>query len=327
MRHLEAGFKGKNGVWRYLVMFVAVLVASNTVGAIPLIIAIAFRAASNPDVISGLAANPNDFSILGLDINVSFMMMLFPFIAGLGAFFLLVRPLHERSLMKTINGRDRFRWNRFFISGLVWLLLSSVYLFVYLKVDPSNFLHNSPALKTLLILVGVSLVFIPFQAAFEEVLFRGYLMQGFAVLFRNRWLPVLTTSVLFGLMHAFNPEVKEFGFMVMMPQYILFGLVFGVVAVADDGTEAAIGAHTANNIFLCVMVTHSSSALQTPAIYEQVNIFPWGEFAALLITGVLFVAILKLVFRWKDLSALFGRVENPGVLLSAEENQTGLYTE
>jgi membrane protease YdiL (CAAX protease family) len=80
-------------------------------------------------------------------------------------------------------------------------------------------------------------VFIPFQAAFEEVLFRGYLMQGFAAILKNRWFPLVMTSVLFGLMHAFNPEVKEFGFLTMMPQYILFGLIFGAITILMTGLK------------------------------------------------------------------------------------------
>jgi hypothetical protein len=133
-------------------------------------------------------------------------------------------------------------------------------------------------------------------------------MQGFAVMVRNRWFPLLMTSLLFGLMHSFNPEVREFGFFTMMPQYVTFGLIFGVVTIVDDGIEAAIGAHTANNVFLCIMVTHESSALQTPAVYEQHNIYPFTELAALVVTGVIFILILKIIFRWNDFSVLFGRV-------------------
>jgi membrane protease YdiL (CAAX protease family) len=48
-------------------------------------------------------------------------------------------------------------------------------------------------------------------------------MQGFAAMVKNRWFPLIMTSILFGLMHSFNPEVKEFGFFTMMPQYIAFG--------------------------------------------------------------------------------------------------------
>ena len=97
------------------------------------------------------------------------------------------------------------------------------------------------------------------------------------------------TSVLFGLMHSLNPEVKEFGFLTMMPQYILFGLIFGIITIMDDGIEAAMGAHAANNIFLCIMVTNKASALQTPALYEQINIYPWTEFAGLFFTGIVFI--------------------------------------
>jgi len=310
MRHLESAFAGKNGFWRYLVMFVAVLVASNTIGAFPLIIAYIMKAASDPAVISEIADNPNDLGVLGLDPNLGLLIMLFPFIAGLATFVLLVKPLNNRTLIKTVNGANTFRWNRFFITGFVWLIMSALYLYLYLKVDPLNFTLNKPAAGTFLLLIIISLIFIPFQAAFEEVLFRGYLMQGFAVLLRNRLFPLIATSVLFGLMHAFNPEVKDFGFFTMMPQYIIFGLIFGVMTILDDGIEAAMGAHTANNIFLCLTVTHDSSALQTPAIYEQQQVYPWIEFTALFITGIIFILVLKAIFRWKGFSALMETVQS-----------------
>jgi membrane protease YdiL (CAAX protease family) len=308
MNHLESSFTGRNSLWRYIVMFASVLIASNTIGAIPLIIAYAIKTASDPGVVTQIAANPNDLSVLGLDPNLGLFMMLFPFIAGLAAFILLVKPLNQRTFKMIINGTGTIRWNRFFISALIWFIISAAYLFIYLKVDPANFTLNNTS-GTLIILAVISILLIPFQAAFEEVLFRGYLMQGFAVMLRNRWFPLLMTSVLFGLMHAFNPEVKDFGFFTMMPQYILFGLIFGVTTILDDGIEAAMGAHTANNIFLCIMVTNESSALQTPAVYEQQNVYPWTEFTALLVTGIIFVFILKMIFRWKDFSPLFGEVE------------------
>ena len=115
------------------------------------------------------------------------------------------------------------------------------------------------------------------------------------------------TSVLFGLLHAFNPEVKEFGFFTMIPQYITFGLIFGIATIFDDGIEAAMGAHAANNIFLCIMVTSESSALQTPALYVQKITNPGSEFIGLIISGILFIWILKLIFKW-DFSSLFTKI-------------------
>jgi membrane protease YdiL (CAAX protease family) len=179
MNHLESTFTGKNSFWRYIVMFAIILIVSNTIGAFPIIVALVMRSASNPEVFSQLSANPNDFSILGLEPNIGLIFMLFPFIAGLTAFLLLVKPLNNRTIKTTINGTGVIRWNHFFISAFIWLILSAVYFFLYLKLDPSNFTLNNKT-TSIIILSVISLLFIPFQAAFEEVLFRGYLMQGFA---------------------------------------------------------------------------------------------------------------------------------------------------
>jgi membrane protease YdiL (CAAX protease family) len=308
MNHLESSFTGKNAFWRYFIMLLVIIAATNTIGAIPLFISMAISSGSNPQVFSELAANPNDLSPLNLDPNIGLLIMIFPFIIGLLTFVLLVKPLNGRTFMKVINGTNSFRWNRFLISALVWTIVSAIYLIINLKLDPSNFTLNNNTL-TIIILSLISLLFIPFQAAFEEVIFRGYLMQGFTVLLRNRFFPLILTSVFFGLMHSFNPEVKDFGFWTMIPQYILFGLIFGVITILDDGIEAAIGAHAANNIFLCIMVTNKSSALQTPAVYEQQNVYPWTEFLTMLIMGIIIILILKSVFRWKDFSLLFSNTE------------------
>jgi len=308
MNHLESTFLGKNGFWRYLLMFIVILLVANTIGALPLLFALLIKSTTNPAVFSQFAANPNDYGLVGINAITGFIVMLFPFISGLVAFILLVKPLNKRNLKQTINGTGKIRWKRFFISAGIWTLLSALYLVFYMKLNPSNFRLNERA-DSLLLLAVVSVLFIPFQAAFEEILFRGYLMQGFTAMVSRRWFPLVMTSILFGLMHSFNPEVKQFGFYTMMPQYIVFGLIFGIVTLLDDGIEISMGAHAANNIFLCVMVTSESSALQTPALYEQFNIHPWTELAALVVTGIIFILILKAIFRWDSFSLLLGKVK------------------
>lgn len=304
MNHLESSFTGKNAFWRYFVMIVAVFAVSNTIGSIPLIVSML----RNPSAITDLAGNPSDLSPLGLDQNISLIYMLIPFAIGLAAFVLLVRPLNGRAIMAVINGTGKFRWNRFFISAGIWLLVSALYLLINIKLDPENFSLNNVS-STLIPLIVISIILIPFQAAFEEVLFRGYLMQGFTVMLRNRLFPLVMTSVLFGLMHSLNPEVEKFGFLTMIPQYILFGLIFGVITILDDGIESAIGLHTANNAFLCIMVTNESSALQTPAVWVQHTIHPWIEFGTMLLMGIIIIFVLGKIFKWKRLSFLASAVE------------------
>ena len=308
MNHLESSFIGKNTWWRYVVLMIAIFAVTNTIGAIPLLISIGIRAANDPSILEKLAGNPNDLSVLGINPNVYLVEMIFPFIIGLIAFVMLLHPMNGKKLRHILVGTGAFRWNRLIVSAILWALFSAIYLFASIKLDPSNYsLHNTS--KTLIPLIIISVLLIPFQAAWEEVIFRGYLMQGFTVLMKNKWVPVIFTSVLFALMHVINPEVKEYGFWSMMPQYLLFGLVFGIITVMDDGVEAAIGAHAANNAFLAVMLTNKSSVLQTPSVYEQHVYNPGIEFLTMLAMGIVILVVMKLLFRWKGFSALFKKVE------------------
>lgn len=289
-------------------MIVLIIVVINTIGSVPLLISLAAKSIAEPDVFTEFSKNTGNPGILGLDPNIALLVMVFPFITGLIAFILLVKPLHNRTFAKTVNGTRKIRWRRFFISAAVWIALQSIFLLFYFKSDPANFTVNNTTIS-LFILIALSLLIIPFQASFEEVLFRGYFMQGIACLAGNRWFPLIVTSLLFGLLHAFNPEVKEYGFLTMIPQYVLFGLIFGLITLVDDGIEAAMGAHTANNIFVCIMVTQKSSALQTPALFEQHTIYPWTDFLGLFLTGIVFFIILKIIFRWDNLSIIFQKVK------------------
>jgi membrane protease YdiL (CAAX protease family) len=307
MNHLESSFSGKNNFWRYLIMILAVFAASNTIGSIPLFVSLGMRSVADPTVVTRLAEDPSNLTVLGISSNTGLLMMLFPFIIGLIVFIVLVKPLNDRSLKRIINGTESFRWNRFFISALVWTMISAIYLFINIKADPSNFSLNNISL-TLIPLILISVLLIPLQAALEEILFRGYLMQGFTVIFRNRFLPLIVTSVMFGLIHGLNPEVKAFGLWTMLPQYFIFGLIFGIMTILDDGIEAAIGAHAANNAFICIMITNGSSALQTQAVFAQHNFYPWLDFSTMLIMGVLIILIMKIIFKWHNFSEIFGQV-------------------
>lgn len=310
---MTAAFTGRNAFWRYFTGTITPFLASNLIGSLPLL-AVMFTSAVE-GVIPQKGGMP-DFEAMGINLNLGFVLSVFPFILALIAIIFLVKPLHNRSFGTVINGGRKIRWGRIFLAALVWIAVSSLWMVYSLKSDPGNFRLNNTS-GSLLTLALLALALIPFQAAFEEILFRGYLMQGLAVWTRNRWLPILLTSLLFGLMHGLNPEVKQYGFLTMMPQYIFFGLLFAVLTMLDDGIEVAIGAHSANNIFLSVLITHKDMALQTPAMYEQIEIYPWKEFAGLVEMSLVFLVIMALVYRWKDFRRLYARIIAPGPALSA----------
>jgi len=293
----ESALQGKNSFWRYILVFIIILTATNTIGALPLVAMIIANSIGNPEILDTTTENIMDLSTYGIDPNIGLLLMIFPFIIGLIALFVLMQPLHRRKFITLFNGGGKIRWMKFFIAALVWLILMGLYLYFSISNDPDNFNINNLS-KSLIWLVIIAVLFIPFQTTFEELLFRGYLMQGTGAWFKNKWLPLIITSLLFGLMHSFNPEIKEFGFWVMIPQYVLFGLVFGLITIFDNGIEIAMGAHAANNVFLSVFVTQKSSALQTPAIYEQQQVYPWSEFLSLFIISVIFIVLMGILNRW-----------------------------
>jgi len=79
----------------------------------------------------------------------------------------------------------------------------------------------------------------------------------------------------------------------------------------DDGIELAIGAHTANNAFLSIFITNKDSALQTPAMYEQLEIHPWMDFRDLVIMSLIFIIVMAVIYKWKDIRKLYARIQVP----------------
>ncbi len=129
-----------------------------------------------------------------------------------------------------------------------------------------------------IILLVVAVIFVPIQTATEELIFRGYLMQGFGLAFKNTIAPLIITSVLFGLMHGTNPEAKAHGLLLMLPYYIFFGMFLGMLTLLDEGLELAMGIHCANNLVSSLLITSKNSVLQTDAIFFTSVENPVNEF-------------------------------------------------
>ena len=141
----------------------------------------------------------------------------------------------------------------------------------------------------------IAILLIPLQTSFEEYLFRGHMMQGLGILFRNRWMPLLLTSVIFGLMHLGNPEVEKLGYGIMI-FYIGTGFFLGIITLMDEGLELALGFHAANNLVTALLVTSEWTAFQTDSLLKDVA-EPGLEWDAYL--PLLLFPLLLFFFAWK----------------------------
>jgi membrane protease YdiL (CAAX protease family) len=318
MNFLENSLGKSNSFWKYIVVFLVSFVAMNIIGAIPFAIAVAIHVIRNKESFSPETAG--NLSNLGLSQNLVLALTLFSFIVGLITACLLVGNLHKQTFKETVNGTKNIRWNHIFTGFAFWFLLQLVYLGINYVANPDNFTLQFNV-ETFIPLFFIALLFIPFQTTFEEFLFRGYLAQGIAAWTRNRWLAICIPGILFGLMHVINPEIKAFGFWNVMPQYIIFGLLFGLISVLDDGIELSLGMHAANNIFACLFVTFEASALKTPAILFQKEIHPVFETGILLIAGVIIFFFFARKYKW-NLTILNKKVEGMERHIESEAKQS-----
>ncbi|MEU4159445.1 type II CAAX endopeptidase family protein [Actinoplanes sp. NPDC026670] len=119
-----------------------------------------------------------------------------------------------------------------------------------------------------LVSAAVLLAVVPFQAAAEEYLCRGWLLQGLGAWLRGPWLPILVQAAVFAALHGWG---TPWGFADLM----LFGAVAGWVTVRTGGLEAAVALHVMNNL----LSTLVAAAFGQLAIDETAADMPWQGFA------------------------------------------------
>ncbi len=297
MKYFENAFRGENQWWKYFLMFLIAFIGGQFIGGIPLLIYIVVKSTIKGETVEFNPENSSDLSALGIGSNLGLVFIMLSFIGGLVMFFLMFRSIHKRSVKTILSDTEKFRIKRFLLAFVIWFLLCGIYLSIDHSISPDNY-ECKLDLKSFIPLILISFFLIPLQAAFEEIIFRGYFAQGVAIWTKNKWLVLIIPSILFSLMHSINPEIEEFGFFTMMPNYLIFGIIFGLCVILDGGIEIAIGAHAANNVFSSIFVTHKSSVLQTSALFEQKTVDMQKELIILLIISFVFLVVLTYIYKW-----------------------------
>jgi membrane protease YdiL (CAAX protease family) len=226
--------------------------------------------------------------------------------------YLVIKYYHKQTILSVTTSRSKVDFNRIYFSFVVWAIISiGTVLYTYQLTDTTLTLQFQPEKFAILFLIAIFMI--PIQTSTEEYLFRGYLMQGFAGLAKNKWFPLVMTSLIFGLLHAANPEVEKMGYFVLV-YYIGTGLFLGIITLMDDGIELALGFHAANNLIGALLVTSEHSVFQTYAIFKD-NSVPIADFQSVILPVFIIFPILIFVFskkykwtNWKE--KLTGKIVN-----------------
>ena len=265
---LDNAREGKNNWWMYLITFIAVFLVMMLGTILPVEILNKF----NNNLLN---------SIVGLGVGFALSLILL---------YLLARFLHHKKLISLINTGKRVRWSQIFKGGILWASLISLLTIIYMLLNPSGF-KFSFNFYPFLILVIISLLCFPIQAFFEEIFFRGYLMQGFGLVFKRALIPLIITSILFGVMHVSSLRNLNQTLLVIASTSIM-GLLYGIVTLADNGIELAAGSHIANNLLMAIFFNSGDvtfSSLPSLFVSPQETVVDPIIF---IIAAILFVVIL-----------------------------------
>lgn len=284
---IEQGYRGNLGLWKYLVLpggFIMLMVA-NYVATI-----------NSPVSVDDMMAD----LIAQFGTNTVLIILLFPLAIGLFVVLGWTKLVHPQSIRSLTTAREKIDWRRVFFAFGIWALITiALTVLDYFTSTESYILNFNWSAFWKLAVIGILLI--PLQTSFEEYLFRGHMMQGLGIIFKNRWVPLLVTSAIFGLMHLGNPEVGKLGYGIMV-FYIGTGLFLGILTLMDDGLELALGFHAANNLVTALLVTADWTAFQTDSILKDVAEpgLGWDAYIPIFVVFPLLLYFFGRKYGWKD---------------------------
>ena len=254
----------KNNFWRY-VLGVFIIFIFTQIGSIPFIVAI-----FNKVGLEGAAnLDPSTMMTILENSNLTFFYTLLTFFVGFIGFIIVIKYLHNQTILSITSSRKSIDYKRILTSftAISTILVLNI-LFSFL-ISPEDYVLQFN-LNDFLILLLIAVIFIPIQTSLEEYVFRGYLMQGLGVMFNNKWLPLILTSISFGFLHFYNPEIMKLG-SILLVHYVATGLFLGIITLMDDGMELALGFHAGNNLLIALIVTADWTVFQTTSIFNYIG--------------------------------------------------------
>ena len=265
-RYLALAQLGRNRWWRYALGALVILFFWLVLGFVPYVW---LAGGGSPDPLLDYIA-----------VNFSIVMML-------GGLFLTVRVIHRRPLFSLISAERALDWKRISQGAAAWSVIGLIITAIehllyadryYLSFNPDRFF----------MFAALALVLTPLQTTTEELVFRGYVMQGLGIVIRRPALVAVLSGVVFTVPHLLNPEVRQHGVVLMAASYFAIGLLLAAVTLRDGRLELAIGVHAANNLLLVLVANYEGSVLRTDSIFTARELDPLYTLITLILGALVF---------------------------------------
>ena len=232
--------------------------------------------------------------------NACFLVNMLPFVIGLLSIAFCAKVIFQRPLRTFLTARAHFDFKRFFFSFGLWSALMLVS-FLLTFIDYNHHLVWNFQSDKFFYLLLIAIIFVPIQTGFEEIFFRGFLLQLFGKATQKGVYLVLINGALFGALHLMNPEIEILGFTAVI-FYVVSGVFTTLIAILDDGIELSWGFHLANNLFGIILVTNEWQVLRTDALFMDISppALGWDMYVTMFLLYPLMILVFWLVYRWKN---------------------------
>jgi membrane protease YdiL (CAAX protease family) len=241
-------------------------------------------------LVAGRPRNADGLSSFGplTDLAVAFLMIaVFLPVTLLAARWVQRRPAGSLS---SVTGRLRLRW---LLTCLPVAAVAVVALLgggMTLAAATGEDVGLDTALAgwgPFVVATAVLLLVVPVQAAAEEYLTRGWLLQAVGTVCRSPWIPIAVQALVFAALHGWG---TPWGF----ADLVVFGVVIGWLTVRTGGLEAAIALHVLNNLLSGLL----GAAFGDLTVDETAADMPW-QFVAVDVPVLLAYAavVLRLARR------------------------------
>ena len=218
--------------------------------------------------------------LLGLNLGLASMIPVTWFV---------MRVLHNLRPRWLTSVVPRMRWRFFGIClGLAFVALAAQVLVGSVLPGQGsgvggrlNDFTTSTAITALVVLLTT-----PLQAAGEEYLFRGYLLQAVGSLFGNKWVAIGTTGLLFALAHGAQNFPLFF-------DRLAFGLIAAWLVTRTGGLEAGIALHVLNNFLAFGLALSYGNLSETLNVSEA----SWWNIVLTVTQSAVYAALVLYVAR------------------------------
>ena len=170
---LELAKQGNTKWWAWTVGIILILLGLMGIGGIPYMVAC-----------DELALDCVNYKNEGFLQVVEYMFSNWMFVVGIISIFLVARIVHKRRITHMITTRVSIDYDRMlYAMGIGLLIFTLTNILSFLSGETLEL--NKPQLSVFISFALLAIILTPVQATFEEIFFRGYILQGLALRTKN----------------------------------------------------------------------------------------------------------------------------------------------